>query len=373
MTNETALYFKLLLQTGMTDEYARQTAQLFYTEQSLSGVLLELFECKSEADRGNPDPAISILAQATRDKKIDTDAVLALFTETLRLALDDGRMTQEAVVKAMRLAAEQTGKWEREPWYSMYHMTTYYAHALNGKFDKALFDDALQNFLVDHTLLKDAVESAPANKETFREKIAQEKQEMNRIRFAMDYLVLPAYILAIILLMGGMGVLMSIDPARFEPAAIALVVLFALVTVLLLASVPYVRKKEIALEMARYDLSIAPENRKDAYVFLTDGAEMRFDETGMSVGDDFFRYPNLLAELSTSGRSRRVHLGIMFYTKFEREFEIPLCPDTLALLDRFQIKLENDEDLRCLLQHKRQAFQDVLAYGIVRSTHGKQR
>lgn len=361
MTYETAVYYKLLLQSGLSDLYGKQIEQIFLEQHNLSGIELELFNSKGEAKR-----AISALQTFVNGKQIDYDAVCARLTEDINRKYESEEMSQATVVDVMRKAAEQTGKQEREPWYSMYRMGEYYRFALEGRYEKSLFDTVLTNFLSEHTTLHEAMDAYEAKKPTFRETIAQEKKELNRVRFVMNYIIVPVYIGLMILLMGGMGVLMSIDPVKFEPTAFVLMGLFGLATVVLLASVPYVRKKEIEIELSRYDFTLAPEHKKSVYEFVAEGQSVRFDASGVTLDVDFLSYENLTQELNTTNRLLRVHLGIMFYTKFSRTFEIPVCPDSITMLERFKIQLDNAEDFAYLLQNKKQAFLDIFKYAIVR-------
>jgi len=348
MTNETALYYKLLLQSGLRDLYKKQVEQLFLERHNLSDIELELFNSKGDEQR-----TISALQAFINGKQTDYDAVCARLTEDIRIKYENGEMSQAVVVGVMRKAAEQTGKQEKEPWYSMYRMSEYYQFALEGRYEKPLFDTALSNFLTEHTTLHEAMEAYEAKKPTFRETIAQEKKELNHIRFVMNYIIVPAYIGLMILLMGGMGVLMSIDPVKFETTSFVLIGLFGLISVLLVASVPYVRNKEIEIELSRYEFSISPENQKAVYLFTVDGQSIQFDQAGITCDGDFFSYENLTQELNTSGRLLRVHLGIVFCTKFSRTFEIALCPDLIAMLERFHIVLDNQKNFEYLLQNKK--------------------
>lgn len=368
MTNETAVYYKLLLQSGMGDLYKKQVELLFLEQHNLSGIELELFNSKGDIQRAN-----SALQAFTNGKQTDFDAVCALLAEDLRQKYENDEMTQAAVVDVMRKAAEQTGKQDREPWYSMFRMSEYYRFALEGRYEKPLFDTALSNFLTEHTTLHEAMEAYEEKKPSFRENIAREKKEMNRIRFVMNNYIVLGYIGFLIVSMGGMGALMSIDPVKFEPLAIVLVSLFGLVTVLLLASVPFVRKKELEIEQARYDFYVSPEHQKSVYEFIADGQSVRFDAAGATWNRDFFPYSNLTQEMNTSGKMMRVHLGITFTTKFSRTFEIPINPDVIAMLDRFHIALENQNDYKYLMQNTKQAFLDILKYGSVRPDLQKRR
>ena len=368
MTIETATYLKLMLESGMEQTYFSYVQKLFDEMHDLTGVERSLYRFRGDAKR-----SAAVLVRATRGKRIDYDAVLALLVEELRKLYNSGEMTQSAVVSAMHYAARQTTKYTYEPWATMDQMCDWYCYAMEGKIPKFAFDAALDAFLTDKTTLSEIFSHNSNQRATFRELMANEKRGMNRIRFVMNNRIVPIWFAVLVLIIAAIVVLMLIDEARFEGLAAVLFVVFGLLIIALLVSVPFVRNIEINQELARYDFMVFPENVKDTYDYFVDGANIRFDETGVIVDDDCFSYLKLKGELSTSGKLMRVHLGFEFFTEFDRNIQIPLCPDSLAMIERFQIKLENASDLAYLLENKRQAFLDIYTYGIVRPDLHKHR
>lgn len=361
MTNETAVFLKLMLQSGMEQVYFTRVQEMLGTKRDLVGLERSLYRFRDDAKRSS-----AILVRNTHGKRIDYDAVLALIVEELKMQCFSGGMTQSAVVSAMHFAARQTTKYTYEPWATMDQMSDWYCYALEGKIPKEAFDAALYAFLTEKTTLSEILSHNSNQKATLRELMEYEKRGMNRIRFVMNNRIVPVFVAVEILLIAAAAILLDTDEARFTTLGIVLFSLVGLLMILMLISVPFVRNREIDLELARYDFTVLPEHYKDVYEFFVDGQKIRFDETGVIVDDDCFTYQNLKGELSTSGRLMRVHLGFKFFTEFDRYLEIPFCPESLALIERFQIKLENAGDLAYLLENKRQAFLDIYTYSIVR-------
>lgn len=361
MTNEIAVYLKLMLQSGMEQVYFSRIQELLGDGRDLVGLERSLYRFRKDAKR-----SIAILIRNTNIKRVDYDAVLALLVEELRKQYVTGGMTQSAVVSAMHYAARQTTKYTYEPWATMDQMSDWYCYAMEEKMPKEAFDAALYAFLTEKTTLSEIFAHNSNQKATFRDLMAYEKRGMNRIRFIVNNRIVPAYFASLILIIAIIAIIMSIDEVRFEGVTVGLLAIFGLMSIALLISVPIVRNKEIDLELARYDFTILPEHYKNVYEFFVDGQKIRFDEVGVIVDEDSFAYQNLKGELSTSGRLMRVHLGFEFFTEFDRYLEIPFCPESLAMIERFQIKLENASDLEYLLKNKRQAFLDIYTYSIVR-------
>ncbi len=368
MTNETVVFLKLLLQSGMEQAYFTRVQEMFGTKYDLVGVERSLFRFREDAKR-----SAAILVRISHGKRIDYDAVLAQLVDELKKQYIDGNMTQSAVVSAMHYAARQTPKYTYEPWATMDQMSDWYCFAIEGKIPKEAFDKALYAFLTEKTTLSEILSHNSSDRATFRDLMAYEKRGMNRIRFVINNRIVPILAAIELVLIITAGVLMDIDQSRFQTLGIVLFSLVGLLFVLTLISVPIVRNREINLELARYDFTVLPEHYKDEYEFLVNGAKIHFDETGFIVDDDAFSYEHQTAELSTSGRLMRVHLGFEFFTAFDRYVEIPFCPESLAMIERFQIKLANAGDLTYLLQNKRQAFLDIYTYSIVRPDLHKRR
>ena len=361
MTNETAVYLKLMLQSGMEQIYFSRIQELLGDGRDLTGLERSLYRFRKDAKRST-----AILIRNTNIKRVDYDAVLALLVEELRKQYVTGGMTQSAVVSAMHYAARQTTKYTYEPWATMDQMSDWYCFAMEEKIPKDAFDTALYAFLTEKTTMSEIFAHNSNQKATFRDLMASEKRGMNRIRFIMNNRIVPILAAVEFILAVAACALLDIDEARFTTLGIVLFSLVGLLLILTLISVPIVRNKEIDLELARYDFAILPEHYKDVYEFFVDGQKIRFDEVGVIVDEDSFAYQNLKGELSTSGRLMRVHLGFEFFTEFDRYLEIPFCPESLAMIERFQIKLENASDLEYLLNNKRQAFLDIYTYSIVR-------
>lgn len=159
--------------------------------------------------------------------------------------------------------------------------------------------------------------------------------------------------------------LLEADAIRNQGIVILLVGIYVFVTAAFLALGPLTRAGRLDSELKRLQLDVAPENAKEHYEYHLNGQTILFDREGMTVDEAFFRLENLEAEMDTSGKHAAVSLRITLRTKSGRIFQIPLCPDSLAMLERFEIKLDNRSDLDYLLGNRREAMKDILRFGAV--------
>lgn len=95
----------------------------------------------------------------------------------------------------------------------------------------------------------------------------REKGQLNPIRRIMNYVVVPIYFAAVSAIIITAICLSYIDETRYTPVFIALLCFIALITAALLISIPFVRKKEILIEAAKYDFDFQSVEKKESYTF----------------------------------------------------------------------------------------------------------
>ena len=118
--------------------------------------------------------------------------------------------------------------------------------------------------------------------------IAYEKAQMLPLNFTVSYILTPIYLVISLLLMIGFGISIEIDDGKYLFQGLLCLGGFAFISIVFLASVPFVKKKAIEHELNEYNfdfLSIEPQN---VWNFSTDDFSLRFDENGMYVDDQLF-------------------------------------------------------------------------------------
>ena len=190
-----------------------------------------------------------------------------------------------------------------------------------------------------------------------------EKRYMNPIRYQTNYRLVPCYALFCAVCFVTGIVLMGIDDERFAPVFVGLLAIMGLVSVWLLLKVPETRKKELRLELERYDFdaSFVPEHNK--YTIAYEGAELVFDSNGIKVDEKFYWYGHLTPTLVTSNRFNRVWVAVMFGADPTKALFVPVSPALIRAVEDLNIPLKNREAFDYLLQHKENAFAQIYKYG----------
>ena len=190
-----------------------------------------------------------------------------------------------------------------------------------------------------------------------------EKQYMNPIRYCTNYRIVPAYILFAAVCIGLGLLLMKIDEHRFLPVFIGLFVLLGIVSVCLVLSVPKTRKKELTLELERYDFDASSVPKQDRYMIAYEGSELVFSSEGMMVDGTFYWYNHLKPGLVTSNRFNRVWVAVMFGEDPIKSLFVPISPVVIRAIEDFSIPLQNREAFDYLMEHKENAFAQIYNHG----------
>ena len=193
-----------------------------------------------------------------------------------------------------------------------------------------------------------------------------EKRYMNPIRYRINYRIVPGYLIFCALCLTLGLVLMEIDNRKFLPAFLLLFGLMAAATVALLSQVPKQRRKELSLELDRYDLDVADGEVQNRYVLEYEGAELILDKNGVTYGGKFYWYSHLNPGLVTTNRFNRVWLAIQFGDDPLRSLFVPLSPELLRAVRNLPVPLVNPEMLEFLLSHKENVFAQIYSTGTFR-------
>lgn len=97
--------------------------------------------------------------------------------------------------------------------------------------------------------------------------IKEEKKRLNPIRRKINYIITPIYCAVCLAFLVPTICLMTIDDKKYLPVFLAFIGVFVLLTAAMLISIPFVRKKEVAIELPKYDLDIESAEPRDEYIF----------------------------------------------------------------------------------------------------------
>ncbi len=198
-----------------------------------------------------------------------------------------------------------------------------------------------------------------------REIVAYEKTQMLPLNFTVSYILTPIYAVICFLLFAAFAVLMEIDDEKYLVHGLLCLGVFVLISVIFLASVPFVRKKAIGVELERYDFDTSTVEPLKVYDFSTEDFSLRFDEHGMYVNDELFYYNHLSKNVVTDNYCKRVGVYIQFAWDEEHIVTLAVNPTSLKMLECLDIKLDNRHILDYIIANKKAAFEQIYNKGYV--------
>lgn len=196
--------------------------------------------------------------------------------------------------------------------------------------------------------------------------IANEKAIMLPLNFTMSYIVTPIYLVVTLLLLVGFGVSIETDNKSYIIFGYVCLGIFALLSIALLATVPFVRKRAIKTELTRYDFDASDEEYSENFEFYN--SCVRFDKQGMYVNDNLFYYNHLNKQVVTSNKYKRVGMFLKFSASEEHIILLPVNSETINMLNCLDIELNNRHILDYIINNKEKAFIQIYDKGFVNPT-----
>lgn len=126
---------------------------------------------------------------------------------------------------------------------------------------------------------------------------------MNKIRFITNrYIVMPFLAFSILGAFVSL-VLMSIDEVKYLPVLIVYFVITGVASIGLFITTPIIRKKEIQIELGKYNFSIDDVEDKDEVEFFTNEEfNVTLSRQGIEIAEYFFDYSYFDIYLQTGNR-----------------------------------------------------------------------
>lgn len=199
--------------------------------------------------------------------------------------------------------------------------------------------------------------------------VAYEKTQMFPWDFTVSYIVTPIYVVVCLLLAAAFGILMEIDDEKFLVQGLLCIGAFALISVILLATVPFIRKKTIRTELELYDFDSSKVEELDVWDFSTEESGLKFDQLGMYIDNELFYYNHISKTVETSNHCKRIIIYLQFAISEEQIITLPVNPTTLKMLECLNIKLDNQNILEYILSNKQEAFKKIYNRGHIAAHH----
>jgi hypothetical protein len=160
MTYEYAVYFKLLLLCGYSDELQNYIDNALIEQNPLSDIVLELSQTNN-----NAKTALFVLNQYlsnVNDTDIDYDnVVFNLIMDFLKKEYTSGNLNIKEITDLMYKIALNTNREFQEPWQTMYYLGDFYGEAEEGYFDMDDFKRKFDAFINDKIYIFNDTETKP--------------------------------------------------------------------------------------------------------------------------------------------------------------------------------------------------------------------
>lgn len=210
------------------------------------------------------------------------------------------------------------------------------------------------------------------NKKSFLDLIRYEKSVMNPIRFKINYIYIPIYMVVFFI---NIILIIAIDINNDNLSLISYILLGMdiLSLPIVLSLLPLIRKTEVNLELDKYDF--VESNGNLIYEFDDkSGACTRnvieFKEDKIIINKKQFDYENCSVMVVTSNYLLRININVFFEISNEDgyEFNIPIKLDgsLIKMIKERNIKVLNKETYEYIINNKEKAFYQIIKYGHIR-------
>lgn len=362
---EDAIFYKLLLHTGFVNETYKWIDNIAYESETLEDINLELVCNKNDINK-----LISLLEEFLKDVKIDYDQL----HERLRLFIRDKCLKNEIemkqVVGSLYNFSLLLDKVYEEKWSDFYLIGEYYNIVLSENLDYDEFCNIVIEYLNTGIKINEK-RFWKSKKHSFKDIIQKEKEQMNPIRAKINFVIVPIYFSAMIIILTAIGILLSIDVNKYTYLSLILLSIFVLMLIALLISVPIIRKKEVEIEANKYNFTIDKDEKSEYVLKSIDGIDCKINKEFLIVGNDKYKYDNFQIEIMAYSHLLTVQIVIEFIFILSDEFIAPcwcfkLDHELFNAIVKYNIEINNQEIFSYIINNKEDAFKQILKYGYIK-------
>lgn len=357
-----AYYYKLLLEVGFSDDVNNWILSLAEKCDVLEGIYLDLV-----SNQGDNSKIISCLHNYICEKDIDDDALATKLRLFVLNKYESGLVDICKVAESLTGFVNLTEKWHSKPFYNFVligdALDLYYEGIIKlDKFNKLVIDYLKTGETVNYNSLF----QRPSLLNTFK----QEKQEMNKIRVIANYTVVPIVLVVTVIILTTICITMEINEEKYTVLSIVLFSMLGLIYALLLLSVPFIRKKELEIELSKYNFDIE-DDVKEEYIVESSSSPLIFKKDGLYFENNHYKYEDLYLQLMTSNYLLKITIKVYINAKNSNSFIKPhwnmtLDKELVNAILKYDIKLDNHDKLVYIINNKEDAFKQILNYGYVK-------
>ena len=180
-------------------------------------------------------------------------------------------------------------------------------------------------------------------KQGFIEILKEEKKQMNKIRAIANYTVVPIVLVVTVIILTTICITMEINEEKYTVLSIILFSILGLIYALLLISVPFIRKKEIEIELSKYNFDIE-DDVKEEYIVESSSSQVIFKKDGLYFENNHYKYEDLYLQLMTSNYLLKITIKVYINAKNSNSFIKPhwnmtLDKELVNAIIKYDIKL----------------------------------
>ncbi len=199
--------------------------------------------------------------------------------------------------------------------------------------------------------------------------IAREKEIMLPLNFFVSYILTPMYVGVTALVLAVFGILMCIDDEKYLFAGILCLGFLAVISVCMLAMIPYVNKEAIKTELDNfyffYNFRQKIQFENPSWQFVAkDGTKFVFDRDGVVAGNISFPYEQTEFRIITDNYCKRVNIFIRAIVGDNEPIDLSLV-QYLDMLEYCNMKVSNQATLEYILTNTEDAFKQIYTKGFV--------
>jgi hypothetical protein len=277
LSYDLACFYKLLLQAGYNKEVNFYIDEIVSKNDELEGINLDLVCNLLDLNR-----LISVLHNYIGENKINKDLVCNMLREFIFKKYSLNEIALKDVAYSFLIFSNTMERDHGEYCNDFFIIGDYYHLVCDGIINIDKYTSIVSNYLKTGKSF-DSDDFFKKREITFKDLMLEEKKEMNPIRFKMNYIIVPIFLLFMIICIAIILITLSINEEKYTPLAIVLFCSIGLFMLGLLVSIPFVRKKEIILELGKYDFSLDNCNIDFYSIKSIEGEKFIFKKTGITI------------------------------------------------------------------------------------------
>ena len=362
-----AYYYMLLLEVGFKEDVNNWINLIAEEKNSLDGIYLDLV-----CNLGDNNKVISCLHNYIGEKEVDDDALATKLRLFILNKYESGSIDICQVAESLTGFVNLTEKWHNKPFYNFVLIGDAYDLYQEGIITKEKLDNVVDKFLktgedIDYDSL---FNKKQGKKQGFIKILNEEKKQMNKIRAIANYTVVPIVLVVTVIILTTICITMEINEEKYTVLSIILFSILGLIYALLLISVPFIRKKEIEIELSKYNFDIE-DDVKEEYIVESSSSQVIFKKDGLYFENNHYKYEDLYLQLMTSNYLLKITIKVYINAKNSNSFIKPhwnmtLDKELVNAILKYDIKLENYDKFIYIINNKEDAFKQIYRYGYIK-------